>query len=183
MSRTRHKLAEAQFFLKKIDEHYYDDIPEAFGKMDQPPVISFFLSAFVSSARSVTWIMRSEYGSTPGWNEWFASKHPDEGELDLLQTFNELRIRTQKIRPLVPAISAHVGEAQADQNPRMPRIKVSITPVSENPDEPIIFNGQITQVSWTLENRDGAELSAKCHEYLSRLTVLVSECEGVFGSE
>ena len=40
------------------------------------PHVDYFLSAFVSAARSVTWVMRSEYGKNADWVEWFDAKKP-----------------------------------------------------------------------------------------------------------
>ena len=53
--RTKHKLEEAKFFLEQLRANY--------GKLKK---FDYFLSAFISSARSVTWVMRNEYSSVPG---------------------------------------------------------------------------------------------------------------------
>ena len=86
---SRLKLAEAKFFLDQLRPNYNKE-----RKFD------FFLSAFISAARSVTWIMRSEYGEVGGWEAWFNALEPSGEEAALLQGTNEVRIRTQKREPL-----------------------------------------------------------------------------------
>jgi len=69
MGRTRQKLEEAAFFLAKVKEHYFDVLDEE----EQARPFLYYLSAFVSAARSVTWVMRSEYSALEGWATWYQS--------------------------------------------------------------------------------------------------------------
>jgi hypothetical protein len=59
MTDTEYKLAEAEFFLNCMRTNY--------GKENK---FNFYLSAFISAARSVHWIMNAEYHEVPGWQEW-----------------------------------------------------------------------------------------------------------------
>ena len=102
MRHTRHKLDEADFFLKKLDEHYYDHANDLSRGEVSPPTFSYYLSAFVSSTRSVTWVMRHEYNDIPGWREWYDANVPDEEQRVLLKIFNHLRVRSEKTEPLIP---------------------------------------------------------------------------------
>lgn len=56
---TRHKLNEADFFLCELERNYLNY-----------PDFEYFLSAFISSARAVLWIMESEYNSIKAWRTW-----------------------------------------------------------------------------------------------------------------
>lgn len=87
--RTRHKLSEAKFFLEQLEANY--------GKLKK---FDYFLSAFISSARSVTWVMRNEYSKVAGWEQWYASRQPSAEEAALLKGTNAVRVKTEKISPL-----------------------------------------------------------------------------------
>jgi hypothetical protein len=82
---TKRKLEEAEFFLGQLAPNYMKE-----RKFD------FFLSAFVSSARAISWVMKSEYGKVPGWKAWRDSRKPTPEEENLLKGTNALRIRLTK---------------------------------------------------------------------------------------
>jgi hypothetical protein len=89
MTNTQHKLNEASFFLGKLEQDYL-----------KHPDFDYYLSAFISSARSVLWIMRSEYHTIEGWEDWYISKKPDQDEELFLKRVNEIRVRSEKITAL-----------------------------------------------------------------------------------
>ena len=83
---TRAKLAEAQFFHRKLLEvgkRHFSPEPEGFG---------YYLSAFVSAARSVTFALQCEH--KPEYDAWFpAWKNSLENDKRaLLEEFNAHRI-------------------------------------------------------------------------------------------
>jgi hypothetical protein len=86
MSKTVNKLKEARFFLEQLEKHYRET-----------PEVVYFLSAFISSARSVTWVMRSEYHKVAGWVEWYESQKPNDSEKELLKNVTEFRNKAIKI--------------------------------------------------------------------------------------
>jgi hypothetical protein len=86
---TQLKLEEAKFFLDQLAPNY--------GKEKK---FDFYLSAFISAARSVTWVMRAEYSDAKGWEEWFESLEPSKEETSLLKGTTEVRNRAQKYEPL-----------------------------------------------------------------------------------
>lgn len=85
---TRLKLAEAQFFYCKLaqaHERLISGEPEAFG---------FYLSAFISAARSVTFVLQAERKTQ--YDTWFVDwmdALPEEQQ-SLLRNFNEQRVAT-----------------------------------------------------------------------------------------
>lgn len=87
--RTRHKLSEAKFFLEQLEANY--------GKLKK---FDYFLSAFISSARSVTWVMRKEYSKVVGWERWHNSRELSNEEAALLKGTNLVRVKTEKLSPL-----------------------------------------------------------------------------------
>ena len=82
---TQFKLDEAKFFLEQLQPN--------FGRERK---FDYYLSAFISAARSVTWIMRAEFGSLDGWEEWFDQLTASNEEYELLRGTNAVRIRSQK---------------------------------------------------------------------------------------
>lgn len=82
---TKRKLEEAEFFLAQLAPNYMKE-----RKFD------FFLSAFISSARAVTWVMKAEYGRVSGWKEWHDTQKPNTDEPRLFDGTNDLRIRLTK---------------------------------------------------------------------------------------
>jgi hypothetical protein len=86
---TQLKLDEARFFLDQLAPNY--------GKERK---FHFFLSAFISAARSVTWVMKAEYADVEDWTTWFQSLAPPNKEAALLKGTTEVRNRAQKHSPL-----------------------------------------------------------------------------------
>lgn len=183
MWRTQQKLAEAHFFLRKLDEHYYSDLEHLLAQEPSEPVFAFYLSAFLSAARSVTWVMRSECGKVPGWEEWYASQELAESERALLRLFNDLRVRSEKIEPIIPSRHLAVegmSNAPAQRDPRLPQLQVTITPATDDPAEKPIVSGKILEYSWTIDELDDGNLVDACRKYYDRLSRLVINCEAHF---
>jgi hypothetical protein len=87
-TRTRHKLDEARFFLRLCEDNRH--LRE----------FNYYLSACVSAARAVTWIMRAEYVRVEGWEPWYKARTPSEAEERLLRQMGDIRTRSQKSAPL-----------------------------------------------------------------------------------
>lgn len=79
---TEYKLAESKFFLDQLKLNR--------GKLDK---FNFYLSAFISAARSVHWVMNTEYGKVPGWTMWQKMKErtAPEDVKDLLKRTKDMR--------------------------------------------------------------------------------------------
>jgi hypothetical protein len=68
-----------------MEKHYHDD-----------PAFDYVLSAFISAARSVTWVMKAEHVHLEQWTKWYASKAPSVDEAEFLKKINDLRVRAVK---------------------------------------------------------------------------------------
>jgi hypothetical protein len=101
MWRTRQKLDEAAFFLNKVEEHA-TKIEKFLSDQNARKVFCYYLSAFVSAARSTTWIMRSECCRLEGWQAWWKEQELHAPK-ELLKIFNDLRLRSEKTDPLQPS--------------------------------------------------------------------------------
>ncbi len=185
MGATRIKYQEAEFFLNKLDEHYYDDIQNMLaGKIDRP-IFLYNLSAFLSAARSVTWIMRNEYATIPGWEQWFRGQAPEKEEAQLLSLFNQLRIKSEKIRPIRPGRAFRLeGDkgSPIERDPRLPRFHITITAVDPESGSGPVMAGEVVECSWTIDELDGADLVTACRRYLQSIGTLLEKCEAQFGS-
>jgi hypothetical protein len=86
---TEFRLNESKFFLGKLKEN-----------KEKTLEFEYYLDAYVSSARSVLWIMKSEYSKLNEWNKWYEEKDPNEEQKKLLKGIVDMRNRTLKQRPL-----------------------------------------------------------------------------------
>lgn len=181
MRHTRHKLDEAAFFLKKLHDHYFDHA-DGFARGEvSTPTFSYYLSAFVSSARSVAWVMRHEYVDVPGWQEWYDAKVPDEDQEALLRIFNQLRVRSEKTEPLIPGHALKFADDPGvpPRDSRMPKLEVTISAVGE--PNVRIAGGELAALLWTLDEFDGEDILRPCQRYFELLSLMVDECESKFG--
>jgi hypothetical protein len=88
MKETREKLNEAKFFLEEMK------------KNEDNTSFDYYLSAFISSSRSVIWIMKREHSNIEKWQRWYSSLSISAEEEVFLKKINEIRIRSEKIKPL-----------------------------------------------------------------------------------
>jgi hypothetical protein len=89
---TQRKLREAQFFYRCLAESEKPLGPDG----NEPEAFSFYLSAFISAARSVSWVLQNEEREKydawlPTWEEQLS---PDERQS--LRFMNERRLDTVK---------------------------------------------------------------------------------------
>lgn len=184
--RTRQKLNEALFFLQEVREHYGDVLdPEADG-----PHLIYYVSAFVSAARSVTWVMKSEFCSQPGWEEWYESKEAAVEDRTLLQRFTNIRNRSQKRGPLQVDIRlyASVSDEHGPGNERHPvsndsklrQYRVMITQVNPPTGVPRSCEAVLDALECGLPELGEDDLLHSCNRYVDMLTRLVDECEARF---
>ncbi len=89
-SNTKLKLKEALFFLQKMETH-----------LDIDPDFDFYLNAFVSSSRSVKWIMNKEYSNVEGWEEWNKNISSVNEKVNCLRKISKLRNLSLKEKPLI----------------------------------------------------------------------------------
>ena len=86
---THDKISEARFFVAKMREKYNDRVE-----------FKFYLSAFLSAGRSITWVMQSEFSKVPFYKSWHDGRKPTEEEARIFKRINDLRVETNKIKPI-----------------------------------------------------------------------------------
>ena len=184
MSRTRRKLDEAEYFLGKLEV-----------AVAAHPDFDFLLSAFVSSARSVTWVMKAEYKDNSVWAAWYKAKAPTDAERKLLAQMNDLRVRSEKFEPLetrpaivldfppeavTPQLLQH-REAGAGKRFRiwiweLPTDGGS-TPPPGLPQNAEVLVGVSVGIVRHVRELDDTDVVDACRQYLARLQELVAEGE------
>jgi hypothetical protein len=184
MRRTRQKLDEAAYFLHRIQEHYFDALED-----DGRPLI-YYVSAFVSAARSVTWIMRNEYGDVNGWRLWYDAKRPPAEDAILLRRFTDVRNRSQKAEPLRVGIRLYTsakGEGVPDSsgepmpgNPKLQRYRITISQVEPPSGEPRSIEAVLDSIECSIPELGEEDLLRACGRYFDLLSKLVQECEARF---
>jgi hypothetical protein len=89
-SSTLKRLCEAGFFLGKMNETY----------LAPDHQFDCYMTAYIMIARSVTWIMQSEFRHKDGFSEWFKAKQVSLQIEQLLKKFKKVRNAISKQRPL-----------------------------------------------------------------------------------
>ena len=186
MGITTDKLGEAEFFLKQIEANYLEH-----------PAFDYFLGAFISSARSVLWIMRSEFNDIPGWESWYKLLEPSTSDEVLLQKINAARIRTEKQAPLKTnfRVNLTIPKEQITEKLRQElesmigtTVEVSVKPVSERENltgllpenKGVNFIGSIENIYRVLGELGDSDVLVVCKEYFATIKNVVFECESRF---
>ena len=189
MSRTRRKLTEAQFFLRKLED-----------ALAEHPDFDYFFSAFVSSARSVTWVMKAEYKECPGWLAWYENKKPGETEQLLLAQMNDLRVQSEKFQPLETRVAIVMDFPPEAVTPELREFldagvgKRFRTWIYEVPDEgpaklptdvpegASVFVGSLQGVVRHVPELNDQDVLSACKAYVATLELLVAEAEATAGA-
>ena len=178
-TRTERKLEEAQFFLRHV-EHYWRNVPQ----------IDFHLSAFVSAARSVTWVMGAEFRHVSGWQEWYDSKKPSQETRTLLKSMTDLRNEAIKTHPLRTQTQAQVTIAPEHITDEVRSFlangaqgKLKLEPTEPSNTHFLLMHGARVLAPVTLQSAEhhlpgfkGRDAKDVCREYLTELEALVAEC-------
>lgn len=191
MIQTHARFEEAKFFYKQMLMNPTN------------PEFDYFLNAFLASARSITWVMKNEYGHADGWEEWYEAKVLNEEDRALLKLMSSLRNNSQKVRPVksspylsvtIPAgkiddallarIQENVGRqgllsinTDADGNPTSISAQLELEGID---GLPIVLDGVVEQFDRSVHGEESAPIREQCGEYLLMLKELTEECEAAF---
>jgi hypothetical protein len=186
MEKTREKLEEARFFLSHLELNY-----------QELPIFRHYLNAFISSARSVLWIMRAEYCRVSGWEDWFKSQQPTPEEQELMTQTTEARNRTEKQSPLKPVyqleaivdaeqLSKSVEELKSEMIGK--EFRLDIRGLSDDMTQEVLiigeeneFIGEVERYFVKLDEFKNEDVLDVCRAYLLFLERAVDECERTFG--
>ncbi len=180
VTNTRTKLNEAVYFLARMRDT--SPAGDEFG---------YNLSAFLSAARSVTLLMQTEVKSTAGFEAWWAQELKGVVKnarlLALLELFNDKRVDTVHIRPVVPAAQVEVEVHEVvhmvdailvqkfDENGQLVETRSGTSPPPPmEPREPRI------EWRWYFEELPDVDVITASEEYVGWLSSVVEECERRF---
>ena len=163
---TKHKAEEASFFLSKMKQRFEDDI-----------IFSYYLSAFLSATRSITFYMQKQYKKQNGFSEWYCQqqiKMSNDAELKFL---NKARVEDVHKSPVktgatrektftVDVVIVKEGEKVEEQ-----------VEEDEKKSQHKISPKTIRRFFTTYEHEDVVEFSER---QLKKLLQLVEECENIF---
>ncbi len=183
MTRTERKLDEAKYFkdLLNTNDPYFD----------------YVLGAFLNAARSISWIMRHEYGKVEGWEKWFKEYNLSEKSKQLLQKINDLRIESVKTTGVKTDFYWQETELLIDEA-SYPELKkllniedgeylLSITPYEENKPRPKNEEGTYSFLGTIDRSRQKApnsreDLLQLCNEYYDLMKEIVTVCSSNFSN-
>lgn len=183
MTRTKRKLDEAKFFLDLLVSNENKD-----------PDFDYFLSAFISSSRSVLWIMRAEYSELNGWEQWYISLDPTQEEKQFLKKINEIRVRSEKFDPLLTKILMNLGIPNEEMTKEIEKsleqfhgksVTFTIETIEESTDSQtygvldngtVRFRGKVDSVVRGIEEFPDTDILEVCKDYFHRIEKIVNEC-------
>lgn len=178
MTDTREKLLEAKYFLERMIEN-----------QAERNAFTYNLSAFLSSARSVTLIMQKEFGNVPGFADWYdvqKGKMITDDKMKILDDKRDVTIHQKPIRPRAQVdvrITEHItmtdsvsvlvvrADGTVERHNSMP---------SPPPPAPTKTESTV-EWRWYFDEIPDMDVITVCREHISKLESIVAECERLFG--
>ncbi|MDF2503067.1 hypothetical protein [Clostridium sp.] len=184
MENTEFRLNESKFLLEKMKE-----------SKSKSPDFDYYLNAYISSSRSVIWIMKNEYSNINGWKKWYECKGLSKEQEILLKGIVEIRNSSIKQKPLKVGTyitindneeSYDIKELLSDYNGKKMKFKFEIQ--EEELDHVNIIkdtnhfsiSGKL-KIASTVEKFKNKDIIDVCMEYDNWLTDIVYECTKIFG--
>jgi hypothetical protein len=90
-------LEEANYFYLKMEE-----------TMKKPKEFRHNLNAFISRARTLTWVLKKQYSGNPLFDSWYAKEEKLLRADDLMSFFRDARNISLKEQPIRPHSSAYI---------------------------------------------------------------------------
>ena len=166
-NQTRHKLEEAEYFLKMMKESFEDD-----------RTFAYHLSAFLSAARSVTLYMQVQYSHQAEFGTWYGQQREAMSGDTELKFLNDARAESIH-KNVARASASRVVSVAADlflvsgNSMSSPEPEVTETPAQS----PHVAPQTVRRFFPGLQNCDVVPF---CERQLAKLTRMVTECEGLF---
>ena len=189
MSDAHDKLLEAKFFRQRMEE-----------AQSERYAFKYYLSAFLSAARSVTLIMQKEFGNAPGFKEWYENKQAGMKK-DIAMTFlngaRRMSIHEKPVQPFARVdVTIFPPPAIAIASANTPTIiitKANGTMEKSEPDptqkreqceahETTEKGSSIVNWRWYFDELPDRDVVTFCEEQGAKLDALVAECEYRFCS-
>jgi hypothetical protein len=107
-SNTYEKLYEAKFFLHKMiveDESNYGETNED----HEYTAFLYYISAFLSAFRSITYLMQKEFNNIEGFTEWYAHQQEILTNDETLKQLAEERVNTNHLKMPKPVATVQIN--------------------------------------------------------------------------
>lgn len=166
------KLREARYFLKRMRD------------TKESEEFKYNFSAFLSSARSVTFYLQKEHRDSPGFDEWYTEKQNEMRDSTLFSAMNQARnsiVKEGYLSILGVTIefskNKNVGEATISGHGTASIISEFLTPNERDVSEYRINRVDVLSPVWQQSEHRGKSLIQICDEYLDLLEAIVTEWE------
>jgi hypothetical protein len=174
MSQARRKLMIARFHLDEMLDNATD--------FDS---LTSYLDGFLSSARSVTLLLQTEFSSKKGFREWYETKIKSVDPENDFPLFNELRrtsVHVQNVYPN-PSVTAtdyihYTDSYSARLYDKSGNLIKEVKGGSKTKEMPKVEK-KIKHL-WVFRERPHDDAPVLCERYYSKLREIVDECEQRF---
>ena len=179
---TQQKYDEAEYFLEMMKENIEDR-----------QKFRYNLSAFVSAARSVTFVLQKEFSKNPEFDEWYSKKQMQMKRDNLFIFLKEKRNYVLKMEgtidtraeisetidlPMAPSVSFEATVIKADGT-------IENEKHSEPPAKPKLTSkpNDTGETKWFFKDwsEPDEDVVTLCERYIKKLKIIVEEAENKFG--
>jgi len=185
MTNTRDKLNEAKFCLKLMKDILNSPNATTVQGRDE---FRYSLNLFLSSARSVTWIMKKEFDKVSGFHTWYAGKEAQmrsDNTMRFLLEQRNISLKRQSVQPhgitkvsftehitITDSVVLTIIHSDGTQE------KFGSLPKPTPPPKPTEVS--IEQSWYFIELPEGSnDVVAVCEQHITKLEALVNECESL----
>jgi|ERR1700730_16496474 len=169
---ARQKFSEAAYFYNGMLPH-----------RTNPVVFPYYLSAFVSALRSVTYYLQKQYAHDERLKEWYAQKQEAMKADPVLKMLHEKRNTALHVEPFdlcfkqgwkMPdkyggVITTTFLAAREEAGPNG-RVRTFLKVANDGPEEEVE-----TQISWHFTDDDPQDVMNHCYEGLEKMDAMLKE--------
>lgn len=182
MTDTREKLIEAKYFLERMIEN-----------QSERNAFKYNLSAFLSAAQSVTYVMQGEFSKVSGFKQWYDEKQTKmqgDSEMKLLHGKRVMTIHQKLVKPaalvtFAPSVTVGINVSASAIVTRADGTVEKLESKPETKTKPKASSSSVKteatiEWQWYFHELKDKDVVTICKEYLEKLEVIVEECESRF---
>ena len=155
-SNTRDRLKEVQFYFEHMQ-----------GSLENQENFRYYLHAFLNAARSVTLVMRQEFGKISGFEEWYRER---QIQMDNDKEMKDLKNKRNIVLKKSPIKPNKTGTIQLGLTYQVESKEALDMPES----------GRITIIQYFFDDYPEKDVVTLCKEHLKKLEIIVDGCESKF---
>ncbi|MBI3251861.1 MAG: hypothetical protein HYZ52_00880 [Candidatus Omnitrophica bacterium] len=175
MTATADKLNEAKYFLDRAKESPFHT--DAF---------RYNISAFLSASRSITFMMKKEFFSVPGFEKWYEKKVGEMRQDKFMKYLDRQRDITIHERPVqshphVSLIEETTGEGTKDLVVLYHLMGTGGATVNVVRSRPLITTAKPTgKIRCCFDDILDEDVMTLCEKHIAKLSKITNECESNF---